>query len=120
LQAATVTLNVAHTDVTPTPIAVGKFGSIAVTVSNTGNVVASGPLVLTLAPSSNGVTPDAGAALVQLNIRHVRIAPGKTAKFKLRFKITAATPTGTYRPFLSVSLAGATQSTVGATEFTIG
>ena len=55
--------------VTPMNIAVGKFGSVVVTVTNNGNVDAIGAINLTLGVSADGVSPRTGITLKQLKQR---------------------------------------------------
>jgi len=114
-----IALTLAPGDFLSATTPVGKSSSIDVTITNTGNVTASGPLDLTLSPSSDGVSPVASLTLAQIDPKHVHIAPGKSMKLKLQFKVTAATTAGTYFPYLSVSLAGVTQTAVGSAQFTI-
>lgn len=113
LAAPKVTLSIAQGAVLPAMIPVGKTGSITVTVTNTGNVTASGPLVVTLSPST-----DTSLTLAQMTAK-VKIAPGKSATVKLHVKVIASTTAGTYLPYLSASLAGVTQTATGSVEFTI-
>ena len=71
--------------VLPASIAVGKPGSITVNVTNNGNINATGPLSITVAPSVSG-TPIPGAVLATLS-KSTTIKPGKTSKFAIHLAL---------------------------------
>ena len=103
--------------VAPASVAAGKSGSVLVTVTNNGNEDAVGPLGITLSASSDGLTPLAGATLATL-MKRTKIPAGRSGKFRLRFKVTTAVAAGSYFPF--ASLAGASTTAAGPTQFTAG
>jgi hypothetical protein len=103
--------------VSPGTIAVDKTGAIVVTITNTGNVLATG-IVITLNPSLDGTTPVAGVVLASV-MSGEKFLPNQTRKFTLHFKATHATAAGTYFPFLSVTLDGVTTTMVGSGSFIV-
>ncbi len=119
LQSATVILNLSGGNVVPVTVALNKFGSVSVTLANTGNSTAVGPLNLTCGLSTDGVTPVAGATLTQLT-KQLKLAAGKSVRFKLRFKVSDAIAGGQYFSYISASLAGAQQTLVSSSPFTLG
>lgn len=64
-------------------------------------------------------TPIGGVTLATTKLRRLQLRAGKSLKFKLRFKVADATMSGTYFPYLFVSLAGVTKTAVGTVQFTI-
>ena len=117
---ATVTLDVAIGAVSPTALAAGKPLAVTVTVTNSGNTDALGPLTVTL-----GLSADGGATLA------VPFAPvkkggtvkanGRAVAVHLKVKTPATVPPGTYLPVVTVtSRTGYTASTVGTTPVTFG
>ncbi|HET6246646.1 MAG TPA: FKBP-type peptidyl-prolyl cis-trans isomerase [Tepidisphaeraceae bacterium] len=126
LTATTQTVNVAAAFVQPTisvggvapaSIAAGKFGSLTITVTNAGNVVASG-VDIALTPAAEDGTQIAGVILDSISHSGVKIAPNKSKTFKLRFKSTALTA-GSYLPDVSVTLGGVSVSETGTASFTV-
>jgi hypothetical protein len=103
--------------VVPASIALGKSGSILVTVTNDGNVSASG-VDVTLSPSADGVTPVAGVMLGTVR-SGTKIKPSQSKRFRLHFKVTDALATGIYFPYLSISLGGVPTTGIGTSQFTI-
>jgi hypothetical protein len=103
-------------NVTPSTIALGKLGSLLVTVANNGNVPAAG-VDITLNPSADGQTPVSGVILETIR-SGVRILPGKSRTFRLHFKVTSALAAGKYFPYVLVSLDGVSTTEVGTMEFT--
>jgi hypothetical protein len=104
--------------VIPASIALGKSGSILITVANHGNETASG-VDITLSPSTDGVTPVTGVMLGTVR-NNTRIKPFQSKRFRLQFRVTDALMAGIYFPYLSVSLGGAPTTEVGTSGFTIG
>jgi hypothetical protein len=102
--------------VIPASIAPGKFGAIRVTVTNHGNVPASG-VEITLSPSADGVTPLAGVILERERSR-AKIQPNRSMKFRLRFKASSALATGSYFPYVAISLGGVPATAAGTATFT--
>jgi len=114
-----VKLTATTTPVLPASIAVNKSGSITVSVTNSGNVAATGPLTITLAPSGDGVSPIPGVFFQTLSVAKTSIGVGKTAKYTLHIKNASAVAAGTFYPYVTVSLDGITTSAVSQTEFTL-
>jgi hypothetical protein len=104
--------------VTPSTIVLNKFGSVSVTVTNNGNVTASG-ITLTLSPSTDGISPIDGDVLDTVTLKGVRIPAGRKQVFRLRFKVTSAVASGAFFPYMSVSLNGVLATAVGAGQFTV-
>lgn len=103
--------------VTAASIAPGKSGSILITVTNSGNVAASG-IDIALSPSADGVTPIAGVILKSMQ-SGVAIQPGKSKKFELRFTIPSAFAAGSYFPYVLLTLENATTTGVGDARFAV-
>lgn len=103
--------------VLPHTIALNRFGSVSVSITNNGNV-ASSALNAVLSPSSDGSTPVSGVTLDTLQVRAV-IEPGKKRTFILRFKVPTTLAAGTYFPYLLISLDGVTTTAIGTTAFTV-
>jgi hypothetical protein len=114
-----VSLTGTATAVTPSSIAANKTGSISVSITNGGNIATSGPLVITLAPSADGVSPVAGATFGSLTIPNAVIKPGKIGKYTLHIKNTALTA-GTFYPYITATLDSKTVTLIGTSQFTIG
>jgi hypothetical protein len=124
--ASTATVNVAPafvrpavtiSAVTPSSLTAGQSGTVIVTVANDGNVTANG-VVITLAPSQDGLTPLSGMTLATFK-SNAKIAPNTSKTFKLHFKLTSTMPAGSYFPFATVSLGGVTTTAAGSTQFTV-
>jgi hypothetical protein len=103
--------------VLPHTIAPNRFGAVAVSITNDGNV-ASSTLIATLSPSADGATPVSGVTLDTLQVRAV-IQPGKKRTFILRFKVPSTLTAGTYFPYVLISLDGATTTAIGSSGFTV-
>ena len=114
-----VSLAATATPVLPASIAVKKSGSISVSITNNGNVSATGPLVITLAPSIDGVSPVAGVTLQTLTVPKATIKAGKTTKYTLHIKNTGLLTTGTFVPYITATLDGQTITIIGTVDFTI-
>jgi hypothetical protein len=103
--------------VTPGSIAIGKTGSVLVTVTNNGNVAANG-IHLALKPSSDGISVN--GVVFKIVASSAKLMPGKSKTFKLAFKVTSADVAGTYFPYISVLLGDVTATMAGTTSFSIG
>jgi uncharacterized repeat protein (TIGR01451 family) len=114
-----IQLNAAAAAVLPASIKINKSGSLTVSITNNGNIDALGPLNITLAPSTDGVSPIAGVTLATLITKKTTIKAGKTAKFVLHIKHTSAQPPAIYFPIVTISLAGQNAIAVGATQFSL-
>jgi hypothetical protein len=114
-----VSLSASVSAVKPVLIPQKKTGSLIVTLTNNGNVNATGSLVLTLSPSSDGVSAIAGITLTTLT-RRVTLKPGRSGKYTIRFKIPTALAAGLYSPYVAVSLNDVSATAVGAVSFTVG
>jgi hypothetical protein len=115
LTATAQTFEVKVGGVTPAKISQGKFGSILVTVTNTGNQAARG-VDITLSPSTDGVAPVDGFVLENIQ-SHATIQPNQSKTFRLHFTISPALAAGTYFPYVSVSMGIASATAAGTSLF---
>lgn len=115
--APVVTLGLSASIVTPSIVPLAQQGSIQVTVTNTGNIIAREPITLTLGVSSDGVNPVPGQVLTTTT-KTLKLAPGRSKTIRVRFSITSAITAGQYYPYVTASIDGATATYVGATKFT--
>jgi hypothetical protein len=111
-----ISLSAAITAVTPISVAVGKSVSFAVTITNSGNIPATGPATFDLGVSTDGQT--LAATLVDL-VKAVTLAPGATKSMALTFKIPSGTATGAFFPAVTVNQKSQVVTAVGLTSFTI-
>ena len=114
LEAAFVSLAALVTQVTPVTITAGRSGSIVVTLTNRGNITATGPATLTINASVDGVTTPLALATLHLKMS---IRAGKSKVMRVRLKVPAAIAAGTYLPMLAGSFAGQTLSAAGVVPF---
>jgi hypothetical protein len=103
--------------VVPSTLTQKKSATVTVTITNTGNIAGSG-VTISLSPSSDGVTPISGTVLATLRTS-AKIQPGKSAKYKLRFK-GSALALGNYFPYVTVTLGTASATEIGTSAFSIG
>ncbi|HET6246567.1 MAG TPA: right-handed parallel beta-helix repeat-containing protein [Tepidisphaeraceae bacterium] len=103
--------------VVPSSITSGKSGSLLVTVTNNGNVPASG-VNITLSPSTDAATPLAGVILDNIK-SGVSLPPGKSRTFRLHFKLKSGLSAGSYFPYVAVSLHNVNATAVGTTQFDV-
>lgn len=117
VQTPAVALVASVGNVTPASIAPGKSGSVAVTVTNTGNIDAAGPMVIDLnaSPVAGGQT-----TLLVHALRNVQVNSGRSVIVRFSFTVPLALPTGSYVPEISISDAGAVVSALGQTPFAVG
>jgi hypothetical protein len=105
--------------VAPASIALNKTSSILITVTNDGNVAATG-VVIALSPSADSVSPVTGVTLATFRSVGVKILPNKSKTFRLHFKVTNTLAAGSYQPYVAVSLSGISTTVVGSMSFTVG
>jgi uncharacterized delta-60 repeat protein len=103
----------------PTTVVSGNSDTVTVTVANKGNVTATGSMVITLSPSSDGITAVPGVTLDTVTT-HLAIKPGQSIKQKLRFKIPSSLAAGVYYPLVSVVIDGVSTTAVGAGMLMVG
>lgn len=99
-------------------IAANKSGTIELTVTNNGNFNATGSLAITLAPSTDGVSPVPGITLAA-PIEHVNLKPGRSGRYAVHFKVPAALAAGVYYPLATITFDGVATTAVGP-QFTVG
>ena len=78
----------------PATLAVGQKGTVSLTVTSAGNVVATGRLSLTLTASLDNLA-DAGDPVVRTIVTRVRLAPGASRTFRFKFRLPDV-PAGSY------------------------
>jgi len=105
-------------EVAPSTIAQDKFTTVPITITNDGNVAASG-VDIVLSPTQDGLLPLTGVVLKSTK-SGVKIQPGKSKTFKMRFKVTPEVTAGRYFPDVSVLLGGVSRTKVGDMGFTVG
>jgi hypothetical protein len=105
-----VTLTAAVTSVAPRTVKAGKTFTTAITITNTGNVPATGKLTVTVALSSDG-TAAGVASTLPASTRTVKIAAGKPLRLSIKGKL----PTGaaSFDPFVTVTLGNITATAAG-------
>jgi Bacterial Ig-like domain (group 3) len=111
-----VSLSSSISSVKPTSVARKKSVSFVVTITNNGNINASGPTTFDLGISSDGQT--IASQLIDLT-RTVALAPGVTKAVVLTFKIPSTATSGSFFPAVSISQNGNTASAIGLSEFAI-
>jgi hypothetical protein len=70
--------------------------AFTVVVANHGNVPAKGPMAISLFGSSSTILDSLDPLLMTLPAKTLLLNPGKTKKFTINFKPTAATPSGKF------------------------
>jgi hypothetical protein len=110
VQAPFVALSVQVDDAIPGTLAPGKFASISIPIANSGNVTASGRMVIELGLSIDGTTVVSTLANF---VRNVTIKPGATLTLRLRFRRPPAQAAGQFFPSVSISQKGVMASTIG-------
>ena len=113
-----VSLTASVGSVAPTTIAARKSGFVLVTLANTGNVIAAGKVDLMLGAAVDQSSPP--EAQITTIKKSVKIAPGKSAVFRVRVKPTGILTPGTYYPTVALSLAGESANAVGIVPFSVG
>ncbi len=114
-----VTLAATTTGVLPAAIAAGKSGSITISVTNNGNIDATGPLSVSVAPSIDQVTAVTGVTVATLSKPTATIKVGKTVKYTLHFKNLAPLTPGRYFPIATISIGGKTATVTGTSSFVL-
>ncbi|HWE01986.1 MAG TPA: Ig-like domain-containing protein [Tepidisphaeraceae bacterium] len=118
--APVVSLTATATAVTPPTLQVGQNGSIILTLTNDGNVAASGALSIILSLSIDGATPlSIAGTILSTMTGNAKLNPHQTRTFRIHFRPTAVIPAATYYPYVSISLDGYSATTVGKTKFNI-
>jgi dUTPase len=108
--APAITLMASVGVVSPKDLVLGKAGSVAITVENTGNVTASGPLAIVLSASTDGTLAGIVSTLVSETIK-VNLVPRRRLAFRLRFKA----PNGllSFFPFADITLSAISATATG-------
>jgi hypothetical protein len=113
-----VTLSAAVVSASPATLVPGKTLSVTLTLTNTGNTDAKGPLSITLGLSTDGgatvavpLTPTGKGPTVKAN--------GKPVKVTVKIKTAATVPAGSYVVTALVASGSHTASAVGTTAVTV-
>ena len=90
----------------PATLVAGRSASVLVTVTNTGNTLATGSLTVAVGPSTVAATLG--------SVTHgVKIKPGKFTKVKVRFKYDGALPAGQYTLQAIATIGAVTTTSLG-------
>ena len=116
VDAGTVVLSASIGSVEPTFVSPGESVSVAVTVINSGNIDADGPMTFDVGISSDGETIDSVVAEV---VGKLNLPPESKQSFNINFTIPLAATPGTFYPAVSIDQDGNTASAIGTTRFTI-
>jgi hypothetical protein len=116
IEPTTIAFNASAAAVSPTSIAAGKFGTLVVTIENTGNIAATGDATIEIGLSSDGITQSSQITSI---VKPVVIQPGHHIVLHLRFTVPAATTAGSYFPVVTYIQAGASTKVVGAVAFSV-
>jgi hypothetical protein len=118
--APVISLSATTSAVSSSSLQVGQDASVLVTITNNGNVPATGLLTIVLGLSSDGVTqlPPAKNTL-NTAYAHTTIQAGQSRTFRVHFHPTAVIVAGSYYTFVTASLDGASAAVVGTTKFSI-
>jgi hypothetical protein len=117
VEPATVTLSGTTSHFSPATLTPGRVAAVTVTVTNTGNTAAAGPVTITLGLTSDGTT--LAVALTSVT-RRLPIKPGRSAALRLRFRVpTTATVGARYQTQVTVTRSGITTSSIGTATVTV-
>jgi hypothetical protein len=94
---ATVDLATSFRDSPPLLVAPGQIDSTLVTIQNQGNVTAGGTISVSLYASADGTLGSSDTLLLSVPARKIRLAPGRSITFRLRFTAPAARAAGSYK-----------------------
>jgi hypothetical protein len=114
IAAPVVTPTITTSPIRPETIAPGHFGQFVLTVTNNGNVTATGVMTISLVASTDGITTVPGGTLgvVHPSIP-VNIRPGHSGRYVVRFQVPAGLPEGLYFPITTVAVDGASATGFG-------
>jgi hypothetical protein len=104
--------------VTPAVISSRKSGVITVTLTNTGNIAASGVVTITASPSVGGQTP-LPVTLVAYRAR-TSVLAGKSRSFRLKLRVPSSLAVASYFPSVTIVFAGPTLTLIGSSSFSVG
>jgi hypothetical protein len=86
--------------VMPDTLGSGKSATIAIPITNNGNVAATGPMTIQLGLSADGTTV---ASTLATFVRPVTIKPGATTTLHLRFRRPPGQAAGQFFPSVTLS-----------------
>jgi hypothetical protein len=104
--------------VKPVTVIAGKSVSVAVTLTNAGNINSTGKMNVAFGLSSDGAT--LAIPLTTVTKAVTVKSGGKATPLHLPFKIPVGTAAGTYFPYLTIVQGSVDLSVVGSVAFTIG
>lgn len=113
-----IALATATGHITPATIEPGRSGILVISVTDTGNVVASGILDITvLADDPSGSATDVTLSEFE---RRVAIAPDQTGRYRLKIAIPKTTAPGSVNPVIEITLDGVTATVNAGASLNIG
>jgi hypothetical protein len=104
--------------VTPATVTTRKPGLLSITITNSGNIAASGLVTVIVSPSSDGSTA-LPVVLASFGIK-TTLLPGRLRTIRLRLRMPSTLSAGSYFPYLSISLGSIGMTLVGKTAFAVG
>jgi hypothetical protein len=104
--------------VTPSLVTMRRPGFISITITNSGNIAASGLLDLTVSPSADG-SAALPVVLASVKIR-VSIGPERSRTIRIRVRVPELLNAGRYFPWVSFSLNNNETTAVGSAFFMAG
>jgi len=115
IAAPVVNLSASLGEVKPLTIAPGKAGTVTVTLTDFGNIIATGNLQITVYSSSTAPNVTLGT----LAVSRLSLRPNKSRKFTVRLKMPATLAAAQYTPCTTVSFDSQSTTAVG-TPFNVG
>jgi hypothetical protein len=111
-------IDITGTVTAPVPATVAPNGSVSVTLTltNTGNIAATGAAKFLIGISSDGTTQHPGPTTLA---KTVNILPGKSLVEKLKITIPDGLTAGQYFPFITFDLATTSVNIIGTTAMTV-
>jgi uncharacterized repeat protein (TIGR01451 family) len=105
------------TGASPTMVRPGKPLTLTLSLSNSGNTVATGPATIAAGLSSDGMTV---AAPLQTLTESLKIKPGgKPQLLRLHIKVPASTSAGSFFPIVSLTQGSTTLTFADSSQITI-
>jgi hypothetical protein len=117
LVAPFISLSAVVNGVTPDAIKPGKGGSVEATITNSGNIAASGNAMVDIGLSADGQHETTPLKSVH---QRLKLKPdGGSSTLRMRFVVPKSETAGEYFPFISLSLVGEQATAIGSSGFTI-
>jgi hypothetical protein len=112
-----ITLSATIPSVSPLTVAPGRFVTVTLELTNSGNIPSTGTAEITVGLSSDRTTQLAGTTTTI--DRAVTIPNGKTVPLRLKIPIPASTTAAMYFPFVSFTQGSNSVTAFGTTEITV-